>query len=189
MRKDILALGLILFFAGLVLVATSQIAVKQEPTKSWLTVAKVEPQQPSYNMSVEGTLAQGDKFRVYFKLGRVSGPFIEGAAVLINLTDPNEYSNLYDVSIGSVEGILGILEPFPEGVANHTGTYKANAQGLAVSLSYLSLQKMKLEEKEPLYPYSTFFPAGSVICLGGVGILILSNRMSRHKRRLSKTKA
>jgi len=191
MRKGLLALGIFLSFVGLGFIAASKLVVKPEPVETdWIDIDKVSSQEPRYVLSVNGSLNQGDKFRVYFQLYPVYGTLSVDASVEVNLTDPNGNSTLYDVPIGrSQGGVLGLLGPFPEGVANYTGTHRVDAEGIwGVSLIYLALQKMPIEEREPQYPYSTFFPVGIGIFLAGGGISLLGAKTSKHKRRLHKHK-
>jgi len=192
MRRDLLASGLILSFVGLAFMGISQMSIKHEPLQNWVTVAEAGPlQQPSYNMSVQGTLSSSDRFKVYFQLGPYSGgPIVEGAGVLVNLTDPSGYTESYDISVGlSSGGTLGIMEPFPEYIANSTGTYRANAEAFFVSIVYLAFQKMELTEIEPQYPNRGFFPVGVAIFAGGVGVVLLGAKISKRRRRFHKHKS
>jgi hypothetical protein len=192
MRKDLLALGIFLCFVGLGFMAASQIVIKPEPREAgWIPVKEITSEQPSYLLSVQGPLNQRDKFRVYFGLGPAPGLISMDASVEVNFTDPNGYTALYDIPVGrgSQGGPLAVKSAFPEGVVNYTGTYKVDAEAIwGISLTYLALQKMKLEEKEPQYPYSTFFPVGIATFLAGGGISFLGVKISKQKRRFHKHK-
>lgn len=190
MRKDLLALGIFLSFLGLGFMAASQMVVKPEPVeKGWMLLKEVTLEQPSRLLSVQGPLNSGDRYRAYFTLAPVSGPISMDASVIVNITDPSGYTNSHDIPIGRQGGVLAIERPFPEGVANSSGTYKVDAEAIwGMSLTYLALQKMEIEEREPYYPYGAFLPVGGVIFLGGVGISFLGAKISKHKRRLHKRK-
>lgn len=191
MRKGLLALGIFLCFVGLIFMAASQIIVKPEPLQNWTDVDTVSVEQPSMLLSVQGPLKQGDKFKVFFRLAPFSGQMISvDASVIINFTDPSGYTTVYDIPIGLVRGMLVLKAPPPEDVANYTGTYKADAEGIwGMSLVYLALQKMTLEEREPQYPYGTFLPIGGAIFLAGGGIFLLGAKISKRKKRLHKHKS
>lgn len=183
-RKNLLALGLVLIFMGLVFIAVSRIVVKPEPLQKWVVVEEVEAGQSADNLFLNGHLTQGDRFRVYFSLGPVSGGRLSvDATVLINLTDPIGHVKLYEIPIMYAQGKLTTRDRFPEVVANYTGAHKVNARGIwGVSLTYLALQKMEIEEKEPQYPYIIFLPVGFAVLLGGVGTSILGVKTSKRKR-------
>lgn len=185
MRKDLLALGLIVSFVGLVSIAVSQVPVVPNPSQNWVTVPGAEVQAPesSYNMSVQGILTQGDRFRVYFQLGLPPAIFSMDATVLVNLTYPNGSTKLYDIPIGSSGGTVGIMAPFPEGTVNETGTYKANAEAYFITIIYLAFQKVEVGETEPQYPYSTFLLVGGGAFAGGIGIIVLGAKIPKRKKR------
>jgi hypothetical protein len=190
MKKSLLALGILLSFVGLSFMAASQIVVKPEPQTQWETVQEVSVEKPTMLLSVQGQLKEADEFKVYFQLAPLSGQVISwDASVEINFTDPGGNMTLYDIPIGLVSGNLVLKAPFPQGVANYTGTYKVDAEGIwGMYLIYLALQKMKIEETEPQHPYGIFIPVGVVVFLAGGGIFLLGAKASKHKRRLHKHK-
>lgn len=185
MRRDLLALGILLLFLGVVFISGSRVVVKPEPLEKWVVVEDTSAEQPTSSLFVQGRLTRGDRFRVYFELAPPSpGPFSMDATVLVNLTDPNGYVEPYYIPIERDEGgTLRLMAPFPGGVANYTGTYKVSAEAiLGVFFNYLDLQKIEIEEKEPQYPYGVLFPVGIAVLLGGVGISLLGTKISRRKR-------
>ena len=184
MRRDLLALGMFLLLLGVVFMSGSRVVVKPEPLERWVVVEDATAEQPTPSLFVQGRLTYGDRFRVYFELAPPSpGPFSSDATVLVNLTDPNGYMEPYSIPIDRDEAGLRPMAPFPRGVANYTGTYKASAEAIwGISLNYLGLQKIELEEKELQYPYGILLPVGIAILLGGVGILLLGAKISRRKR-------
>jgi len=188
MRKDLLALGLIVTFAGLIFLAFSQVAIVPEPIRNWIDVTRSVPEQPSYNMSVQGNFTIGDRLRVYFQFPFSGGLIREGAAVLANLTDPSGHIKASEVPVGSTDGQIGIMAAFPEYLANFTGTYRVKAEGLGVSLASLALQRLEIEQAEPYYPNGVFLPAGGAVFAGGLGTSILGAKISKRRRRSSKYK-
>jgi len=184
MRRDLLALGLFLLFLGVVFISASRVTVKLEPLEKWVVVEDVRVEEPASSLVVEGHLAREDRYRVYFVLAPPSpGPFSLDTTVLVNLTDPNGYMESYYIPIEREDLMLFLKAPFPEGVANYTGTYKVRAEAiLGVFFNYLSLQKIELVEREPQYPYGTLLPVGIAILLGGVGISILGAKISKRRR-------
>ena len=177
MRKDLLALGLILLFVGMASMSISQVTVTPEPIQSWVTVAESTSQEPSNNMTVQGTLTQGDRFRVYFLYGPYSGAINIDAGVLINLTDPTGYTK-------SFYSLVESGPSYPEYTANSTGTYRANALAILISITSLTFEKMEIEEKGSQHPYSIYLPVGGVIFAGGSGILLLGRKISKRRRRV-----
>lgn len=190
MRKSLLAFGILLSFVGLSFMAISQIVVKPEPQTEWEIVKEVSVEQSTMLLSVQGQLEEADEFKVNFQLAPFSGQVISiDASVIINVTDPTGYSTSYDIPIGLVREQLVRKASLPQDVANYTGTYKVDAEGIwGMRLIYLALQKMKIEETEPQHLYSIFLPAGVVVFLAGGGIFLLGAKASKHKRRLHKHK-
>jgi len=189
-RKDLLALGIILLFLGLIFTSISREAVKPEPEGSWVPLAEAkESKAPFWNLFVEGDLKQGDKFRIVYREGMWRSELIvEGGTVYINLTDPwghiENYEILYELSADEqlvpVEGGRRLPSEF---LANDTGSYKVSAEAIwGVSLTYLALVKFELKEKEPYYPNSNLFPIGVVTIFGGVGVSLLGAKISKSKK-------
>lgn len=186
MRKDLLALGTLLLFFGLVFVAISRVAIRPEPTPYWVVVEETWAQQPSDSLFVQGTLKNGDRFRANFRLAIVGAHLLPDVVILVNITDPNEHTESFEVLVPFTKGAPKY--EFPEHVANFTGTYKVTAQSILPTalLSNLALQKMEIEEEEPQYPHSDFMPVGVVVLLGGFGILFLGVKLSKRRRTLYK---
>lgn len=180
MRKDIVAVGIILCFVGLIFVSSSQVVVRSPRQEGWVNVAGSGRQKPTNEMSLQGNLTQGDTFRVYFTKWQDPGPIREEAGVMINLTDKNGYLiySFYNL----------ITEPFPRLTANYTGVYKVNAQSFFVGMTSLALQKREITEPESQYPYRSFLPVGAVILAGGSGSLLLGAKLSKRRRRIHKRK-
>jgi len=181
MRKDILALGMFVMFLGLVFLCVSRIAIEQQ----WMMIpgARAEPTDPVERLSIQGDLKEGERFKVTFTLRNFT-PYSLELGVVVNVTDPNGYSKLYEIPLSSSgTGTPLLVEPFPEDIANYTGTYKVSAEGYDVTLRSLVLQR----KGEPLYPYSFIFPVGIAIFLGGGGISLLAVKM-RARAQLSKRK-
>jgi len=188
MRKDLLALGLIFCFVGLVFLSFSQMVVMPAPIKSWVTVAESNS-EPTYNMSVQGSFINGSIFRVRFGLGPYSGPVPTDVFVQVNVTDPVGYTESVDVRVGRTSGgAVGIMDPFPVGTAFYTGIYRADAQAFFVSIIYLALEKEEITAVPPEYPYSGFLPVGGAVFAGGSGTLLLGARVSKPRKRLRKHK-
>lgn len=187
MKKNILALGIFLLFLGIVLIGVSGMDVSK-PEKKWTVVSEVKEEEatPLTKLAVQGNLEQGDTFRAYFELSPrpQTGAYSIDVAVVVNLTDPNGNTRTYDIPITYVGIMPANLEPFPEGVANYTGTYKLDAWGIwGAALNYLALKKMEFEEVEPQYPYSNLSFVGGATFLGGIGTLFLGIKAPRRKRR------
>lgn len=184
MRRDILVLGIFLLFLGLILISSSHEVVKPEPIESWVVVREVMVDQPSLNLFVEGTLIRGDRFRAYFEPTPPSSPISTGdETVALNLTDSNGNTKSYSILMERADSSFLPEEPFPEDVANNTGTYQVSAEALyGAYLDYLSLQKIEIEETASYDVYSILLPIGFAILLLGVGISALSTRLSRHKK-------
>lgn len=183
MRKFLLALGLILLFLGLISMSISQVTVKQEPRKEWVPIAesKSESEEPTYNMTVQGTLTKGDRYRVYFVWAPISGSFSIDRAVVINVTDLTTGSTKsFPIPLGSLES----TPSYPEIIANSSGPYKANALAIFASLKSLALEKQEIQKRDPQYPYSAFLPIGGVIFACGSGILLLGRKTSKRRRRV-----
>jgi len=190
MRKDVIALGLVISLTGLSLIGFSQVTVRSEPVRNWITVAESKSQQPIYNMSVQSTFISGDRLKVYFELGPYSGgPVPEGAGVLVNLTDPSGYTNTFDIPVRPVGGTFAIAKSFPETVVNQTGIYRANADALFVSIIYLAFQKLELRQVEPKYPYATISLPGYVAFAGGLAVMLLGVKISKKPRHFRKQKS
>jgi len=162
----------------------SRVVVKPEPFERWVVVEDVTVEEPASSLFLQGSLTHGDKYRVYFELAPPStGPFSMDTTVAVNLTDPNGYMEPYYIPIEREDLTLQLAAPFPEGVANYTGSYNVSAKAmLEIFLNYLSLQKIELVEREPQYPYSILLPVGIAILVGGVAISLLGAKISRRKR-------
>ena len=168
----------------MIFIAVSRVSVKPEPSKRWTVVNSSRAETTNMKLFVQGNLTQGDRFKVDFRLAPLSSSVLsEAATVVINLTDPNGHLKTYGIPVVlSQEGQLGLMEPFPEGVANYTGTYRIDAWGIFVSVRYLALRRMVLEERELQYPYGNLFFVGCAIFLGGIGASYLGGKASRHRR-------
>lgn len=195
MKKNLFALGVSLLFLGVIFIAFSNVVVQLEPLKKWTAIDEVDGEQETLvKLSAQGDLTEGDRFRVYFSLYPPTGSWYSvDQGVYINFTDPNGHTETYDVAVTSEGGYHALMTPFPEGVANYTGTYRADALGLFVSLRYLALQRMDITEREPQYPHSNFFFVGCAVFSGGIGTLYLGSKALRHrrvslKRRLSRNR-
>lgn len=187
MRKDLLALGILLLFLGVVFISGSRGVVKPDPLEKWVVVEDVTPEEPASSLFVQGILTMNDTYRVYFELAPFpSGPFSIDTFAQVNVTDPNGYMESYSIPIERDEmGLLQATESLPGGVANYTGTYEVSAEVpeiFGVNFRSLGIQKIELEERELEYPYGILLPVGSVILLGGVAISILGAKVSRRKR-------
>lgn len=188
MRKNVVALGISLLFLGAVFIAVSRVTVKPEPLKTWTVVSDFRAETPTTSLVVQGNLVQRDRFRVYFGVAPVSGPGIPwDAAVLINFTDPNGNTRTYEIEVRLIDDKPASADPPPEGVVNHTGTYKVDAWAIwGISLDYLALQKIEIKEMEPQHPYGNLFFVGGAIFLGGIGAVYLGVKAPRRKRRFIK---
>jgi len=186
MRKNLLAFGILLLFLGLIFMSYSSMPVKPEPQKKWDTVNKNEIQEPTIDMFVEGNLTAGDTFKVTFSLGPSysSSYMMEGASVLINITEPNGYpKQIADVAIELVNGRPAIAAPFPVSLANVTGTYNATARAIwGVTLIRIAIEKMKIEERDLEYPNGAFLPVGSATLLVGAGASFFGAKVSKRKK-------
>ncbi len=194
MRKDLIALGLVITFAGLIFMAFSRVTVRPEPIRKWVSLAKYQSPQPVYNMSVQAPLTSSERFKVYFQFGPYSGgSIVEGAGVVVNVTGldvtgQSIYAKSFDIPVKLAGGLPRITVPFPEDTVNQTGTYRANAEAFFVSIIYLDFQKLELKEAQPQYPYATLSPYGYATSAVGVAVLLIGTKVSKHRRHNRKQK-
>ena len=190
MRKVLLALGVFAMLFGLVLHAVSQMSVQEQlPYETWLNVNDTEANPPVGNLSVEGNLTSGDKFRLWFSLQpSQSQVFPNSLGIKMNLTNPNGNTASYIVHVDiDEEGKIRTLDPYPEDIANYTGTYRVDGQSLGVVLiRLLVIQKSLFVEPELKYPYEALLPVGIVVFLVGVGLILWGAMSSKRKRPLRK---
>jgi hypothetical protein len=181
MRKDILALGMFAMLLGLVFLSASRTAI--EPGLKWDVVVNTRANVSTEKLSLEGNLTEGDRFQVNFALDQSSAqPFLMEPEVQVNVTDPNGDSKLYSIRLTSVDSTFARLDPFPEDVANYTGTYNVTAEAFEILLKNLILTKLGFVKTDPDYPYSFLFPVGIAILLGGSGISLLAVKISKRKK-------
>jgi hypothetical protein len=181
MRKDILALGMSVMFLGLVFLSASRTAIKPEP--KWDVVVNTRANESTERLFLQGNLTEGDKFQVNFALDQNSAQqFLLEPEVQVNVTDPNGHSKLYSIRLRGMDGYIARLDPFPQDVANYTGTYNVTAEAFEILLRNLVLSKLGFVKTDPDYPYSFLFPVGIAILLGGSGISLLALKISKRKR-------
>jgi len=181
MRKDILALGMFAMVLGVVFLSASRTAVK--PGLKWDVVVNTRPPESTVRLFLQGNLTEGDRFQVNFAIDQnSSSPFFMEPEVEVNVTDPNGGSKLYSIRLTSVDSRVARLDPFPEDVANYTGTYEVTAEAYEILLKNLVLTKLGFVKTDPDYPYSFLFPVGIAILLGWSGISLLAVKISKSKR-------
>jgi hypothetical protein len=179
MRKDILALGMFVMFLGLIFLSVSRTVKK--PELKWATVVNTRAKESTEKLFLQGNLTEGDRFQVTFGLNQSSSqPFLLEPEVEVNVTDPNGHSKLYSIRLTSIDSSFACMDPFPEDVANYTGTYKVTAEAFEILLNSLFLHRQV--KTEPDHPYSFLFPVGIAIFLGGGGISLLAVKISKRKR-------
>jgi len=181
MRKDILALGMFAMLLGVVFLSASRTAVMPGP--KWDVVVNTRPNESTEKLFLQGNLTEGDRFQVNFALDQNSAqPYLLEPEVQINVTDPNGHSEFYRIRLTDMDGRFARLDPFPESIANYTGTYNVTAEAFEILLKNLVLTKLGFVKTDPDYPYSFLFPVGIAILLGGSGISLLAVKISKRKR-------
>ena len=191
MRKSVLVSGLFLVLFGLVFMVASTIAVQPEPFIETQVLDKTTANPPADSLSVQGNLSNGDRFRIGFTIDTSPGQIHVDAAVILTVTNPEGYNLTDEIPIGFSPGGKPIsMAPFPEGIANKTGTYKVSAQGIwFVYLRSLVLEKAILKEGEAEYPYRILFPIGIATITGGVGTSLLGAKSSKPRKIRSKRRS
>lgn len=180
MRRNLLALGVLLVFLGLFFLSVSRTVMK--PELSWAIVENTRANKSTEKLSLQGYLTKGDRFQVTFGIDQnSSSPFFLEPGVYVNVTDPNGYSSFYNIDLTTDEyGYVLRLDPWPEDVANYTGSYTVAAEAFDILLKSLVLHRQV--KTEPGYPYSFLFPVGIGILLGGGGISLFGVKISKPKR-------
>lgn len=180
-----LILGVLLLFLGPILLSISKTSTP--PVERWLTVQETDVDPPKEELSVQGELADGDKFRVYFTIQfkeRLNpwGPIPKDLGVIImNLTEPS--GNVVHLPDTLIEEYQGFPYPrkIPEGIANATGTYQVDAKSIGfINLDSLRLEKLVIYKEEP---YSFLLPVSALVTIGGIALSIFGVKTSKEKRR------
>jgi hypothetical protein len=190
MRRNILALGILIMLLAFVLQVSSQFSVVIDPARdTWVTVNSNEANPPVLELSVSANLSKDERFRIFFSLQRISGSYLpDGFGLDMNLTDPNGavLSFERDAEIGEDGKIVitNLGETYPSALANVTGTYRADAQsrGGVIMVRLLTIEKSVTIPANVDYPWTILSPASIVVFVAGTCLLFLGAVSSKARR-------
>ena len=194
MRRNILALSVLLMFLALLLQAFSQMSIEVEPSRGiWTNVNSNEANPPAESLSVEANLTNSDELRIFYSLQKSSISYRpNGIGIKMNLTGPdgNVTSFIRHVDLDEMDRIVVTDFPtYPTATANQTGAYRVDGQsiGQVVLIRLLTIQKYELTESKIEYPYLILYPSSIVVFLTG-GVLLCWSVLSRKGKKTRKSR-
>jgi hypothetical protein len=186
MRRNLMALGILVIFLAFVVEGFSRTPVEVEAAyDTWVNVNSKEANPPEPTLSVEGNLVAGDKFRIFFQVQPSSSNVYlpDSLGIKINLSDTNgNVLHSYFVEAEYQEEKIVLLNSYPVVTANDTEIYNVVAQPTGnLLMRLLVIQKSQHVEAKVDYPFEFLSLASIIVFLVGVGFLLWGAKSSKHK--------
>jgi hypothetical protein len=206
MRKNILALGIILLFIGIITFSISFSAEKTEKNQ----LIKRKEDLPIGKWEISAQFNKGEKLLVFFSRVQEKNLIVDGTAIIdINITCPkggnttfrvmftDTYHPYANITLKSKDNDNGLIVNYPlegiGGIAEYDGLYKVYVYSYSYlefnyfppngTLPWLELYKV-IEEKN--YPYLILLPVAIALIIAGVSLSIWAAKTPKRPSRIKK---